>query len=91
MTLVILVLLFFTDCSDISGGVSGIYNIRPHGADREYAVYCEVADDGVYTIIQQRVDDSVDFRRNWQEYKYVHICSYVLDIPFVYVMGLIDL
>ena len=49
--------------------VSGIYRIRPHGATKEYHVYCEVTEDGVFTYIQQRVDDSVDFVRNLIEYR----------------------
>ena len=31
--------------------------------------YCECADDGIWTIIQRRFDGSVDFNRNWAEYK----------------------
>ena len=31
--------------------------------------YCECAADGIWTVIQKRFDGSVDFYRNWTEYK----------------------
>ena len=37
-----------------------------HGA---VDVYCESAADGVWTVIQKRFDGSVDFYRDWSDYK----------------------
>ncbi|XP_016386167.1 microfibril-associated glycoprotein 4-like, partial [Sinocyclocheilus rhinocerous] len=65
------------DCSDIYNSgetVSGIYSIYPAG-DIPVWVYCEmisdgkVEDKGGWTVIQRRMDGSVNFYRPWKQYK----------------------
>uniref|UniRef100_A0A673MSP1 Microfibril-associated glycoprotein 4-like n=1 Tax=Sinocyclocheilus rhinocerous TaxID=307959 RepID=A0A673MSP1_9TELE len=65
------------DCSDIYNSgetVSGIYSIYPAG-DIPVWVYCEmisdgkVEDKGGWTVIQRRMDGSVNFYRPWNQYK----------------------
>ncbi|XP_050960140.1 microfibril-associated glycoprotein 4-like [Labeo rohita] len=65
------------DCSDVykSGEtVSGIYTIYPAG-DLPVWVYCHMISDGKnavnggWTVIQRRMDGSVNFYRPWNQYK----------------------
>ncbi|KAL1281581.1 hypothetical protein QQF64_000384 [Cirrhinus molitorella] len=65
------------DCSDVykSGQtVSGIYSIYPAGNTPVW-VYCEMVSDGKdedkgqWTVIQRRMDGSVNFYRPWNQYK----------------------
>ncbi|XP_026055514.1 microfibril-associated glycoprotein 4-like [Carassius auratus] len=65
------------DCSDLykSGQtVSGIYSIYPAG-DIPVWVYCEMIssgkaeDNGAWTVIQRRMDGTVNFYRPWNQYK----------------------
>ncbi|KAK2909538.1 hypothetical protein Q8A67_005375 [Cirrhinus molitorella] len=65
------------DCSDIykSGQtVSGIYSIYP-ASNTPVWVYCEMVSDGKdedkgqWTVIQRRMDGSVNFYRTWNQYK----------------------
>ncbi|XP_073697815.1 microfibril-associated glycoprotein 4-like [Garra rufa] len=65
------------DCSDIykSGQtVSGIYSISPAGGFPVW-VYCQMIsegkdeDKGQWTVIQRRMDGSVNFYRPWNQYK----------------------
>ncbi|XP_073697801.1 microfibril-associated glycoprotein 4-like [Garra rufa] len=65
------------DCSDVykSGRtVSGIYSISPAG-DVPVWVYCQMISDGKdedkgqWTVIQRRMDGSVNFYRPWNQYK----------------------
>ncbi|XP_050963964.1 microfibril-associated glycoprotein 4-like [Labeo rohita] len=65
------------DCSDVykSGQtVSGIYSIYPAG-DFPVWVYCQMISDGKdedkgqWTVIQRRMDGSVNFYRPWNQYK----------------------
>nr|XP_034338055.1 fibrinogen-like protein A [Crassostrea gigas] len=63
-----------TDCADIlkrypdTRGKDGVYNIV--GLNRTMAVYCDMTtDNGGWTVIQRRVNGSVDFNRDWTEYK----------------------
>nr|XP_034338050.1 fibrinogen-like protein A [Crassostrea gigas] len=63
-----------TDCADIlkripdTRGKDGVYNIV--GLNRTKAVYCDMTtDNGGWTVIQRRMDGSVDFNQNWTEYK----------------------
>ncbi|XP_026102984.1 microfibril-associated glycoprotein 4-like [Carassius auratus] len=65
------------DCSDMYNSgekVSGIYSIYPAG-DVPVLVYCEMIsdwndeDNGGWTVIQRRMDGSVNFYRPWDQYK----------------------
>ncbi|XP_050963978.1 microfibril-associated glycoprotein 4-like [Labeo rohita] len=65
------------DCSDVyklGQTVSGIYSIYPAG-DSPVWVYCEMISDGKdedkgqWTVIQRRMDGSVNFYLPWNQYK----------------------
>ncbi|XP_050963939.1 microfibril-associated glycoprotein 4-like [Labeo rohita] len=65
------------DCSDVykSGQtVSGIYSIYPAG-DVPVWVYCQMISDGKnednggWTVIQRRMDGSINFYQPWEKYK----------------------
>ncbi|XP_077101542.1 microfibril-associated glycoprotein 4-like [Siphateles boraxobius] len=65
------------DCSDVYNSgetVSGIYSIYPAG-DVPVWVYCHMISDGKdednggWTVIQRRMDGSVNFYRPWKQYK----------------------
>ncbi|XP_067935593.1 fibrinogen C domain-containing protein 1-B-like isoform X2 [Watersipora subatra] len=50
---------------------SGVYTVYPRGrAEYSLEVYCDqTTDSGGWTVFQRRMDGSVDFYRNWQNYK----------------------
>lgn len=51
-----------------SNAPSGLYRVSPCGA--EFTVYCNMEmDGGGWTVIQQRVDNSTDFYRDWEDYR----------------------
>ena len=58
------------DCSGYKGNrTSGIYTINPN-AIQPFTVFCDMeTNKGGWTVIQRRSDGSVDFFRNWLEYK----------------------
>ena len=62
------------DCADLhkSGkaiGISGVYMIKPDDGD-PFDVYCDQKTaGGGWTVIQKRLDGSVDFYRGWEDYK----------------------
>ena len=58
------------DCSSYRGiGKSGIYNINPDDK-QPYQVFCDMdTKNGGWTFIQRRTDGSVDFFKNWVNYK----------------------
>ncbi|KAJ8023239.1 Fibrinogen C domain-containing protein 1-A [Holothuria leucospilota] len=65
----------FTDCYDVyqSGQrQDGIYTILPLGWSKEpFPVPCNMSiDDGGWTVLQRRVNDSVNFNHNWEGYKH---------------------
>ncbi|XP_078663593.1 uncharacterized protein LOC144906813 isoform X2 [Branchiostoma floridae x Branchiostoma belcheri] len=50
---------------------SGVYSIQLRGSDDTFSAWCHFDDDGTgaWTVMQRRQDGSVDFYRDWQEYK----------------------
>ncbi|XP_078659246.1 uncharacterized protein LOC144904280 isoform X3 [Branchiostoma floridae x Branchiostoma belcheri] len=58
-----------TDWYDQGQRDSGVYSVQPRGSDDIFSAWCEFDDGGAWTVIQRRQDGSVDFFRNWQEYK----------------------
>jgi len=58
------------DCSFYrSIGKSGIYTINPDGR-QPFKVFCDMdTSNGGWTVIQRRTDGSVDFFKNWVNYK----------------------
>lgn len=60
-----------TDCSQLFNkgeSNSGIYVIKPNQSE-PFSVYCEMGSDGGSTVIQRRVDGSVDFDQTWETYE----------------------
>ena len=59
-----------TDCSGFSKtDKSGIYTINPDGK-QSFKVFCDMkTTGGGWTVIQRRADGSVDFFKNWVDYK----------------------
>ncbi|XP_073461587.1 fibrinogen gamma chain isoform X1 [Aquarana catesbeiana] len=61
------------DCQDVANKgarVSGLYYIKPVKAKQQFLVYCEIDSSGLgWTVIQRRLDGSVDFNKNWNQYK----------------------
>ncbi|CAH3167428.1 unnamed protein product, partial [Pocillopora meandrina] len=50
--------------------ISGVYTIDPDGSGA-FNVYCDqTTANGGWTVIQKRMDGSVDFNRTWNEYKH---------------------
>ena len=48
----------------------GIYTINPDGL-ATFKVWCDMqTDGGGWTVLQKRVDASVDFYRGWKDYKF---------------------
>ncbi|XP_076848419.1 fibrinogen gamma chain [Brachyhypopomus gauderio] len=61
------------DCQDIAnkgGKVSGLYYVQPARAPTSFLVYCEIDSVGRgWTVLQRRLDGSVDFSKKWIPYK----------------------
>ena len=60
------------DCFDAmtKGYRSGVYSIHPINANNSFNVYCDMeTDGGGWTVLLRRQDGSVDFYRNWADYK----------------------
>ena len=49
--------------------MNGVYKINLDELNESLKVYCEFEKNRAWTVVQRRVDGSVDFNRNWQEYK----------------------
>ncbi|XP_010727716.2 fibrinogen gamma chain [Larimichthys crocea] len=62
-----------TDCQDVAtkgATKSGLYYIKPAKATEQFLVYCEIDNFGRgFTVIQRRRDGSVDFHKDWIQYK----------------------
>ncbi|KAJ8031190.1 Tenascin-X [Holothuria leucospilota] len=62
-----------SDCYDyFTSGFSddGVYAIKPNGwTESPFQVYCNMSHDGGWTVLQRRVNGSVDFYRDWDDYK----------------------
>uniref|UniRef100_A0ABM0GYT3 Fibrinogen C domain-containing protein 1-like n=1 Tax=Saccoglossus kowalevskii TaxID=10224 RepID=A0ABM0GYT3_SACKO len=50
--------------------IEGVYLIQPVDYPEPFAVYCQMTDTGVWTVIQRRQDDTVEFYNQWQAYKW---------------------
>ncbi|XP_035774185.1 fibrinogen-like protein A [Anopheles albimanus] len=60
----------YSSCKDVRSNVSGTYLIRVNSETEPFAVYCEQQQfDGGWLVIQHRFDGSLNFNRNWTEYK----------------------
>ncbi|XP_025733908.1 angiopoietin-related protein 1 [Callorhinus ursinus] len=63
----------FKDCQhakEAGHSVSGIYMIKPENSNGPIQLWCENSlDPGGWTVIQKRTDGSVNFFRNWENYK----------------------
>ncbi|XP_033647728.1 ficolin-3-like [Asterias rubens] len=66
----------FSDCQailDAGYTKSGLYTVRitsaDTGATTKVDVYCHMENNEGFIVIQRRYDGSVDFNRNWNEYK----------------------
>ncbi|KFW94191.1 Angiopoietin-related protein 3, partial [Phalacrocorax carbo] len=58
------------DCTALySSGMqsSGVYTIKPNGSEA-FDVYCEMKFGSSWTVIQNRVDGSLDFNQTWDAY-----------------------
>ncbi|KAJ8033213.1 Fibrinogen C domain-containing protein 1 [Holothuria leucospilota] len=53
-----------------SDNLSGVYTIKPDGYPQPFEVYCnnDIASGG-WTVIQRRLEGSLAFNRNWDDYK----------------------
>uniref|UniRef100_A0A8C9DSA1 Fibrinogen gamma chain n=1 Tax=Prolemur simus TaxID=1328070 RepID=A0A8C9DSA1_PROSS len=62
-----------SDCQDIANKgakVSGLYFVKPLKAKQQFLVYCEIDGSGNgWTVFQKRLDGSLDFKKNWIQYK----------------------
>ncbi|KFQ35129.1 Angiopoietin-related protein 3, partial [Mesitornis unicolor] len=60
-----------TDCTVLyNSGLrsSGVYTIKPNGLEA-FNVYCEMKFGSSWTVIQKRVDGSLDFNQTWDAYE----------------------
>lgn len=61
------------DCQhvlDSGENISGIYLLRPQNSNKLFQAWCDQTNaQGGWTVIQRRLDGSVNFFRNWEQYK----------------------
>ncbi|XP_013866908.1 fibrinogen gamma chain [Austrofundulus limnaeus] len=62
-----------SDCQDIANKgatKSGLYYVKPAKAPEKFLVYCEIDSFGRgFTVLQRRRDGSVDFSKDWIQYR----------------------
>ncbi|CAF96585.1 unnamed protein product, partial [Tetraodon nigroviridis] len=62
-----------TDCQDVANKgatTSGLYFVKPGKDKEQFLVYCEIDSFGRgFTVIQRRRDGTVDFRKDWIQYR----------------------
>ncbi|XP_055619457.1 fibrinogen C domain-containing protein 1-like [Toxorhynchites rutilus septentrionalis] len=59
-----------TDCTDASPVTNGVYRIQTSPHTEPFPVLCiRRKDNREWMVIQQRFDGSIDFQRNWQDYR----------------------
>ncbi|XP_071837336.1 fibrinogen-like protein A [Apostichopus japonicus] len=59
----------FHDTCDWENVTSGVYLIQPTDSLEPFQVYCNNSiDGGGWTVFQRRIDGSIDFYRNWNDY-----------------------
>ncbi|XP_049548191.1 angiopoietin-1-like [Anopheles darlingi] len=57
-------------CRNVMSNVSGVYLISVNNDSTPFKVYCEMEKfEGGWIVVQHRFDGSVDFYRNWNEYR----------------------
>ena len=60
------------NCAELykSGITSGVYTIKPDGDGPDFEVFCDQKTaEGGWIVVQKRFDGTVDFHRNWFDYK----------------------
>ncbi|XP_077979637.1 fibrinogen-like protein 1 [Glandiceps talaboti] len=61
------------DCNEVFRSnptmTSGVYKIQPWDSPQPFHAYCQANETDVWTVIQRRLDGSVNFYKDWQAYK----------------------
>lgn len=62
------------NCADVhkfGGRISNVYTIDPHDGLGAFDVFCDqTTAGGGWTVLQKRLNGSMDFNRTWEEYKH---------------------
>ena len=62
----------YTNCGEIfsaGNSRSGVYDVDPRDGLGAFRVFCDMTNGGGWTVFQRRQNGSVDFYRNWADYK----------------------